>query len=79
MRYIEKQYDEVHIPEKDSDGVPLPFHLKNGSVLYWSVSHTDRYGAYSLSDTPTGIDIAEYRERDISLLDIHQSKEYTLL
>ena len=47
--------------------------------LYWSLSHSENYLAFIISDTPTGIDIAEYEERDDALLALHKEEEYALL
>lgn len=77
--FIEKKYWEICIPEKNSDGIPLPIRLKNWETLYWSLSHTDWYGAFSISDTPTGIDIADDRKRDVSLFSAHSDEEYIML
>ncbi|MBP9779528.1 4'-phosphopantetheinyl transferase superfamily protein [Candidatus Gracilibacteria bacterium] len=65
--------------EKDVNGVPIPIILENNECLYWSISHTEKYVAFIISDTQTGIDIAELRDRDPSLLDIHSEDEYNLL
>lgn len=51
----------------------------NTRNIYWSISHSKEYIAYSVSDYRTGIDIAEYEERDLSLLDTHREIEYKLL
>ena len=47
--------------------------------VYWSLSHSENFTAYIVSDSPTGIDIAEYEERDDSLLSTHTDIEYSLL
>lgn len=53
--------------------------IKQWIQLYWSISHSENYVAFIVSDAPTGIDIVEYRERDPSLLDIHRDSEYEIL
>jgi phosphopantetheinyl transferase len=80
--------------EKDEYGKPIPIRMsssvvfetsqkesknEDGILLYWSLSHSQNHLAYILSDTPTRIDIAEYEERDISLLDTHSQSEYDWL
>lgn len=65
--------------EKDVCWVPIPIILEHNECLYWSISHTEKYVAFIVSDTQTGIDIAECKDRDISLLDIHSEGEYGLL
>ena len=52
---------------------------KKWTHFYWSVSHSSNYVSFIISDEPTGIDIAENEERDISLLDMHSDSEYDLL
>ena len=47
--------------------------------LYWSLSHSENYLAFIISDREVGIDIAEYGERDDSLLALHKEEEYALL
>jgi hypothetical protein len=65
--------------EKDTCWVPIPIILEHNERLYWSITHTEKYVAFIISDTQTGIDIAERKNRDISLLDIHSEGEYGLL
>lgn len=64
--------------EKDATGKPLPSIIDDISC-FWSLSHTERYTAFIVSDSVVGIDIAEYRERDIVLLDTHALSEYDII
>lgn len=94
LEYLTTTYGYHWILEKDKYGKPIPICMSSSVVfetsqhiskhedeilLYWSLSHSQNYLAYILSDTPTGIDIAEYEERDISLLDLHSQSEYDWL
>jgi phosphopantetheinyl transferase len=62
------------------DGRPLPITIDGGqSLIYWSVSHSEDYVAYIVGTTRVGIDIALFRERSESLLDVHKDEEYAIL
>ncbi len=78
LEYLRIYHGYRGILEKDTKGKPIRVNTLNGT-FYWSISHSKNYIAYSISDAPTGIDIAEYRERDDSLLDIHTDSEYRIL
>jgi hypothetical protein len=80
--YMFDHYGIIPALEKNQDGIPenIEFTFEWRSMsLYWSLSHTENYVGSILSDLPTGIDLAEYRERDDALLWIHDDREYTLL
>lgn len=79
LEFLEERYGYRGNLEKSLNGKPIPIITSIWQVLYWSISHSDNFLAYSLSDTPTGIDIAEFQERDISLLDTHSKSEYQIL
>ncbi len=68
--------DTQNSPNKEANGKQ---ETKKWTLLYWSVSHSSNYVSFILSDEPTGIDIAEYEERDVSLFDMHSDSEYDLL
>ena len=82
LEYLATAYG-YHAPlEKDEEGKPIELRMKNRewrTVLFWSITHTENYLAFIISDTPTGIDIAEVIERDISLFSTHSKREYALL
>lgn len=64
---------------KDKLGRPIPITTEAWRMLHWSLSHSENYTAFIVSDSTTGIDIAEIRERDNSLLELHALWEYVLL
>lgn len=64
--------------KKDDLGKPLPIQ-HNWSFLYWSLSHSANYVAFIVSESPTGIDLVENQERDISIQNIHSPYEYDIL
>lgn len=78
LNYLLSKYDYSWRIEKDEYGKPIPI-MTLRWLLYWSVSHSSKLLAFIISDRPTGIDIAEYSERDVSVLDIHLSSEYEIL
>lgn len=78
LEYLYREYWYSRILEKDPNGKPIPIEIQ-WTLLYWSISHSNNYVSFIISDEPTGIDIAEYEERDISLLDMHSDSEYDLL
>lgn len=47
--------------------------------MHWSISHSENYVAFIVSERPTGIDIAEHEERDSSLLESHPMSDYDIL
>lgn len=94
LQYLYSEYGYQWNLEKDEYGKPIPIRMSSSVVfetsqkvskneeknlLYWSISHSQNHLAYIASDIPTGIDIAEYEERDISLLDLHSQLEYDWL
>ena len=80
LEYLQKHHGYRGILQNDITGKPVPLDIiGHGNLLYWSISHSHNYIAYSVSDTPTGIDIAEYNERNTSVLSAHQDDEYFLL
>ncbi len=78
LESLYREYGYKWVLEKDDSGKPLPI-LYHSIFLYWSISHSENYVAFIVSDRHTGIDIAENDERDISMLDIHLEFEYNLL
>lgn len=48
-------------------------------VIYWSLSHSENFIAFIVSDTHVGIDIIETHERDNSLFCTHSNREYEVL
>lgn len=78
LEYLHREYWYGWILEKDENGKPIPIIIQ-WTLLYWSISHSNNYVSFIISDEPTGIDIVEYEERDISLLDMHSDSEYDLL
>ncbi len=78
LEYLYSVYTYNGTLEKDQEGIPLPLSL-HGKIYYWSLSHSENYIAYILSETPTGIDLAEHKDRDLSLLDMHHTSEYEIL
>jgi phosphopantetheinyl transferase len=94
LQYLYSEYGYQWNLEKDEYGKPIPIRMSSSVVfetsqkesknedenfLYWSISHSQNHLAYIVSDIPTGIDIAEYEERDTSLLDTHSQSEYDWL
>ncbi len=82
LEYLSKEYSWHGVLEKEKNGKPIEFIIHNWewiTVLYWSISHCAHYIAFIIADTPVGIDIAEYHERDTSLLSIHRDSEYSIL
>ena len=82
-RYYLLEYLQIHHGyrwrlEKDPEGKPVSIKTIDGNT-YWSLSHSEHFISFIISDTPVGIDIAEYEERDISLLDMHHTSEYEML
>ncbi len=78
LEYLRESYGYSWRLFKDTSWKPIPIEV-NTRNIYWSISHSKEYIAYSVSDYRTGIDIAEYEERDLSLLDTHREIEYKLL
>ncbi len=78
LHYLDVRYWYHGELMKESTWKPIPIQIGDQNV-FWSLSHTENYVAYIVADGPTWIDIAEYREREILLLDIHTPYEYTLL
>jgi phosphopantetheinyl transferase len=76
LEYLRQEYDYLWKLEKDEKGRPIP--IITPVELYWSISHSENHIAYIVSGTPVGIDIAEIRERDISILLTHTESEYAL-
>ena len=81
LEYLETEYRWKGRLEKDVSWVPIPIFCpdRGKKKVYWSLSHSENFTAYIVSDSPTGIDIAEYEERDESLLSTHTDTEYNLL
>lgn len=79
FEYLKKEYDYMGGLEKDQNGRPIPINIGGWMCLYWSISHSEHYVAFIISEQPTGIDISEYQERDDSLLETHTMSEYELL
>jgi phosphopantetheinyl transferase len=94
LQYLYSEYGYQWNLEKDKYGKPIPIRMpfsvvfetsqkesknEEENLLYWSISHSQNHLAYIVSDIPTGIDIAEYEERDNSLLDIHSQSDYDQL
>ncbi len=78
LEYLSREYNYRGVLEKEVWGKPIPVAM-GGKKIYWSLSHSENFIAFIISETPTGIDIAEYRERDISLLDTQSDEEYDIL
>jgi hypothetical protein len=75
--YLFREFRYLWKLAKDAQGKPIPIDI-DWKPYYWSISHSYHYVSFIVSDNPTGIDIAECHERDISLLDIHHACEYDL-
>ena len=78
LEYLYLEYWYSWMLEKDDLWKPLPIQY-NWSSLYWSLSHSTNYLAFIVSDSPTGIDIVEKKERDAFIQDIHSPHEYDIL
>lgn len=78
LEYLSREYTYHGVLEKEVSGKPIPVDVGRKKI-YWSLSHSENYVAFIISDSPTGIDIAEYRERDASLLDTQSDDEYDIL
>lgn len=78
LEYLDRKYWYSWILENDENGKPIPIKIQ-WILLYWSISHSTNYLAFIVSDMPTGIDIAENEERNISLLDTHSISEYDIM
>ncbi len=82
LEFLAREYGYHGVLEKDYNGRPIPIIIHNLEftiILYWSISHSENYGAFIISDTQAGIDIAEIRERNSSLFSTHSDQEYILL
>ncbi len=79
LEYLKNNWIYDWILEKDNNGKPKPIHGNNWNIYYWSISHSKNYVGFSVSNSTTWIDIAEYEERDISLFHQHYNSEYELL
>ncbi len=78
LEYLRKNLSYIGTLEKDEEERPVPIYIKK-KAYYWSVSHSFHYVAFSLSDTLTGIDIAEIEARDDTLFATHSEEEYRIL
>ncbi len=79
LQYLESEFWYYWKLEKSINWIPLPVWVWSNEYIYWSISHTENFIAYAISDIPIGIDIAEIRIRDTSLMDTHTLWEYSLL
>lgn len=79
LNYLFSEYHFEWRLEKNENGKPIPIKMSWWLLLYWSISHSNKSVAFIVSDRPTGIDIMEYEERNISVLDVHHSNEYDIL
>lgn len=77
LEYLSLEYWYTWTLEKDENGRPIPI-IWEMHQIFWSISHSENYVAFIVSDKLTGIDIAEYKERDDSLLDIHWDQDYEI-
>ena len=78
LEYLYREFWYDWVLEKDSNGKPIL--IKNHWILlYWSISHSTNYVSFIVSDSPTGLDIVEKQERDVSIQDIHSAHEYDIL
>ncbi len=81
FRLLEFLASELHYTgtiKSHPNGKPIPIEILE-NLYFWSISHSEHYVAFSISDTPTGIDIVEMIERDGSLLSTHTDAEYYIL
>lgn len=81
LEHLYREYRWQWKLEKDKYGMPIPILYSDidHQKLYWCLSHSLHFTAFIISDSPTGIDIAEYEERDESLFGVHSDIEYSLL
>lgn len=78
LEYLSQKWSYIGGLEKDEYARPIPLIIQN-TTYYWSISHSENFIAYIVSEKPVGIDIAEYEIRERWLLDIHLDFEYSLL
>ena len=79
FEHLLREYNYMGWLEKDQNGRPVPINIGWWVNLHWSISHSENYVAFIISEQPTGIDIAEYEERDSSLLASHPMSDYDIL
>ena len=78
LEYLHSQYGYTGDLKKDTRGMPCPIFC-NEAKIFWSLSHSEKYVAFIVSDTPVGIDISENIERDRALFSYHTDSEYQIL
>ncbi|MCP4524124.1 MAG: hypothetical protein GY828_07950 [Candidatus Gracilibacteria bacterium] len=73
-KYVENKYKiKNFLPEVNESGRPI-----FSDTIYWSISHKEKKVCVGISDKPIGVDLENYKIRDISLLEKFGDDTYKL-